>query len=299
MKKRKVQRKQRVVMRQKVHEAHWTGFFEQIVSTFKILFWFCLIGGFVGGGYYALFYSDFFMVKSIKVLPDSGRISSILLRELQQFEGLSIFHVSPKKLKKQFESDFPRGMNWQIIRSFPDTLEARYTLRTPIAIWHDSKLHHAGKRVIDKTGFSFILSPSEVNQYHLPKIEVDAPELLFTVSAFLDRWNQEMSLEVASLQDLLIEKVVLDEWEELTLYLEDTRTGWKNMRVVWGTHTPETFVNKIQSLSIVWADLRKKEMETEYINLRDMPREQLVSIGDQQVIGRVIVRPKVKIKGEE
>lgn len=290
-------RKQKVVLRNKVRKERRARWALAAFGAFKGL---CFFGAALFGVavlYRFLFLSDFFMIKSFQVESAGQKLGSGIVCELSGLKGENILKISSKKAERDLLKRFPSIRAVTVKRKWPGTIAVNCALREPLAVLKaaegSSNLSAATPpRFVDAEGVPFCLEEPQWAEASLPVMVISSGAAHSAAISFLKSWNQDQALFASvSSSAAPIRKITVDSWGEISLILSDSSASQPGVRVVWGEYDPGTFRTKLQRFGDVWADLQRKKMKVEYVNLRDAVSKELSASKEQEMVGRVVVRP--------
>lgn len=290
-------RRQKVVLRYKIRKERWkwlTG------SFFKWAWRASLVSVLLFGGARLsqfLFQADVFMIKSAAVVSDENpRISSRIRKQLSSLVGKPIFSVSLGAMESHLKEQISSLDSLNIKRHYPDRIEVRYQLHEPIAFVkvesENSPPSSNQIKFLSATGRIFWQeTPQELLQ-HLPEVVVASSESISVAYRFLQSWDKIVSERSIGIAYENLRRVEIDLWGEVSIHLKGAEALAETAEMLWGAYDPEVFQEKWSRLEQVCADLKQKSMVAEYINLRQVPEEVPLTLGDKKIVARVIVRPK-------
>lgn len=293
-----MRQKQKVVLREKVRIARWNEFKIVSVKSLKCLVFLVLVI-YVSVSLYRLFFiSDFFMVKSVEIEPRDGRIDSEISHAVSFLNGHSIFRISLKQVKQDLKEKFPAVRSLEFMRSFPDRIKLHYSLRNPIAVLSNRlpESRNSFSRgdeplwAMDEDGVRFEATHSSGTWASLPELVFVSTESLPDALSFLKMWDVNSQALSSGAFSFSLRKLFVDEGGEISFYLEEKQAVVPGTRVVWGNFDAQTFSEKFKRFQQVCADLQKKSLRAEYINLREIPHHKISSLGESEVVGQVFVR---------
>ncbi len=305
---RRRRRKQRVVLRSKVRRERFDKIWSFLFGKFAVAL---LLAAFAAGAHRFLFVSNFFMIKSLQVSDADPKIASELKSRVARFKGKSALRLDLDGAERDALKQYPQLSSLTIKRVLPDGVTVDYTLRKAVALLrtppqpHSEKSRALGQALalrsdgplsaMDPEGVLFPADLQQAGVADLPEAVVPASQDRHRALAFLAAWKDAETKLAQGGDPLTLHKLTLDSWNELNLYIRSAAFPGENTRIVWGVYDAATFEEKYQRLREVWRDLLAKSMTVEYVNLRGVPQRVPSVLGEREVVGRVIVRPKVKV----
>lgn len=297
---KRARKKQRVVLRTKVRQERWKKFRGFFIG--KILAA-CLLAYGVFSSHQFLYDSDFFMIKSLEISSTDPKIAAEIGAKASKFKGKSTFSLNLRQAETELKKQLPVVDSLKVRRALPDGIKVTYTVRQAVArvklasLKGREKSHFTGEMVAaDADGNFFPIETVRGDADALPEIAAASQEDCRNALEFLKHWNGRVKLEVAAPESWVLRKVSVDNWNETNLYVQ-TGTTTETTRIVWGNFEASTFREKYMRLREVWTDLEQKQMPVEYVNLRGVPQRVPSVLGDREIVGRVLVRPKLMQMG--
>ncbi len=301
-------RRQRVVLRSKVRQERWSKAREFFMGKFSFL----VIAATIAFGLHRfLFVSDFFMIKSLEVSAADPKITAEIKAKVSRFKGQSVLRVNLNRAEDDLKRQLPVLSTLTMRRSFPDRIKVSYSLRTAVALLKVTSQGRAEKvralsqaletredfpaRALDAEGVVFPVSDIGGDSSGLPEIVVSTALARYRALGFIKAWNAAESEREDGNEKFSLHKITLDSWDEVSLYVRSASFQGETTRIVWGAYDAGSFAEKYSRLRDVWKDLVGKSMLVEYVNLRGVPLSIPSVLGQREVVGRVLIRPRTKV----
>jgi cell division protein FtsQ len=174
------------------------------------LLWFMVLAAIIAGAIlYFLFFSDFFLIKKIKI-NGQNTVSEIDIQSA--VPGGNILLINIPKIKKDILSSFPMVAMAEVRRVLPDTLDIKITERLAAAAWCQERCF-----LIDENGIVFDMALPETN--------------LIRISGERELLSGEMVNRIIELKVKLKEKSGIDATKAFVTSQDrlnlQTSDGWK------------------------------------------------------------------------
>ena len=259
-------------------------------SLFRVAVVVGLLSGLGYEIYNFMFVAKFFKVQQVRIQPADSLSAPDLARELLGLKGRSIFSVSLGRLETELGQVHPEIKGLRITRFLPDKIDVSYVARDPVVRVElpqtelNKTFNEPHAQVADVEGRVFNLPKSKLAQGMPYLVAHSSQPLLAGIKLVQSLMKNGGDLELWSSSGSK-KLVTLDKSGEISLYAD------KGTRVVWGRYEEGTFAEKYDRFYQVWQDLNKRSVEASYINLRAVPQIDETSLGGNEIVGRVIVRP--------
>ncbi len=271
--------KQKVVLRSKIRRAHWKGFFWSGWKTFIIFSSILLFAYSLILGRQFLLQDDYFLVKSISVEPEGSKAAALILKQISSLKGKSIWSYSGQKVKQRLKDTFPEIRIVRIHRTLPNKIKVNFDLRRGVALVRVGSSESL-KRV-DEEG-RFIPKRLSEDVENLPELAVASNVHIPMGLSFLKMWAEKEKLKLSQIE--------VDSWGEVSLSLESKESESQSTKVIWGSMDSEKFDEKLNRLKTVLADLEKKSLVAQVIQIKDVLIPNREKGDGGQIVGKAFVQ---------
>lgn len=217
---------------------------------------------------YLVFFSEFFIVKSIKTdgeINDGGVLSSKIVQSLSEVRGKNLLFLNTNNLQKRLSTSFPDLEKITVYKSFPKTVKVGF-----------SRFPDSANVIFESPSVSSVFIINTIGM--VVKSDSEKPNLPFI------RLQRD---EPVNVEETLIEKSKLNYILESKVYFED-KFGMNVKEVIYKPHAREVHLLTEKNF-VIWLDIQK-DFESQFKKLKkaastlDIYKEDLLYI-DLRIAG--------------